>query len=550
MLCVLLLCTVASFAEPVRVWSDDDLAHLSSAIIVGRVVDISAGHDGETGASYTYVSIAVDEAIKGDIPDREIVLKQLATSGQAQFERGERALLFLETEVRDRTLHTVALWQGKWTIDGSADQRWAARFDPVAASRGAFRGIGERRALTSFVALVRARVAGSPAALPRSFVAEPPADEMRGAVHLPAAASARVTANAGSAPAPPSLTSQVSGSTVTLSWSVSANATAYIIEAGSSPGAANLANFSTGSTSTVYLASGVGPGSYYVRVRAANADGVSAPSNEVVAIVGTTCVVPPAPTGLALNSVSGSTVVLSWNEVPLAYTYVIQAGSAPGSSNLVNADLGSNLPGLRATGVAAGTYYVRVLARTPCATSGPSNEILVPVGGVQGSLTITFLPDPARVEPPFSCSRIWGGPQWTSTTVVTNTGSVGITITAFKGIEIAEGHQITVFDGNGNNFAFWLPCDDPNAYFGAPRIGPGERRCLYHCYVLRGTVDPGGRVVSPGGTENWSINGVDDRGNGVSAAAVLRLPSWPASLPATQTLPAPSPITFESLRRR
>ncbi|MCX6553371.1 MAG: S8 family serine peptidase, partial [Acidobacteria bacterium] len=59
-----------------------------------------------------------------------------------------------------------------------------------------------------------------------------------------------------------------------------------MIEAGSAPGQADLANFSTGSTATSFAASGVGAGTYYVRVRATNAFGTSGPSNEATLSVG------------------------------------------------------------------------------------------------------------------------------------------------------------------------------------------------------------------------------------------------------------------------
>jgi fibronectin type III domain protein len=207
--------------------------------------------------------------------------------------------------------------------------------------------------------------------------------------------AARVTAGRVSASAVPTaptlLPPTVSGSTVTLNWlapEITDSATNFIIEAGSTPGASNLANFSTGSAATTYTAVGVGPGSYYVRVRASNNDGRSAPSNEVLLVVGgggggcTTA--PGAPGGLTLVSNIGSTVVLSWTAASGSpTTYIVEAGSASGLSDLANSDLGGTSTTLTATNVGAGTYYVRIRARNACGTGAPSNEIVLTVGGGQ-----------------------------------------------------------------------------------------------------------------------------------------------------------------------
>lgn len=88
-------------------------------------------------------------------------------------------------------------------------------------------------------------------------------------------------------PRPPALTSTVNGLTVTLSWTPSALGTAptsYIVEAGTSPGTSNMFNGNVGPGTT--LTASVGAGTYYVRVRAANEAGTSAPSNELALAVG------------------------------------------------------------------------------------------------------------------------------------------------------------------------------------------------------------------------------------------------------------------------
>jgi hypothetical protein len=181
------------------------------------------------------------------------------------------------------------------------------------------------------------------------------------------------------------LVASSSGSTVTLVWSAPSGgdpATQYTIEAGSAPGLANLANFSTGNAQTMYQASGVGAGTYFVRVRALNAAGLSAASNEAVLVVANRpCTGPGAPVGLTLTSNAGGVVSLNWSAgAGAATSYILEAGSAPGLSNLANSDLGSAAQTFTTTGVASGTYYVRVRAKNACGISGPSNEVVVSIG--------------------------------------------------------------------------------------------------------------------------------------------------------------------------
>jgi predicted phage tail protein len=193
---------------------------------------------------------------------------------------------------------------------------------------------------------------------------------------------------AGGPPGPPlGLVASSSGSNVTLGWRPPAFGGApsyYVVEAGSAPGLRDLANFSTGNPVPSFSAGGIGAGSYFVRVRAGNATGVSAPSNEAVLIVGGDgagpCAGPPgAPSGL-LFDVRGSTVTLSWlaaNGRPTSY--VVEAGSFSGGADLVTSDLGNAGTSMTATGVGGGTYFVRIRARNACGTGAPSNEVTVVV---------------------------------------------------------------------------------------------------------------------------------------------------------------------------
>jgi phosphatidylserine/phosphatidylglycerophosphate/cardiolipin synthase-like enzyme len=92
-------------------------------------------------------------------------------------------------------------------------------------------------------------------------------------------------------PAPPTnLTAAVVGSHVTLSWSPGPPSdrtgppSYYIVEAGYASGSRNIGTANVG-PNTVVGVPGVPPGTYYVRVRAGNATGVSGTSSEIKVVV-------------------------------------------------------------------------------------------------------------------------------------------------------------------------------------------------------------------------------------------------------------------------
>ena len=100
-----------------------------------------------------------------------------------------------------------------------------------------------------------------------------------------------VMINVGGVPAPPSppqfFNVSLNGTTVTLTWTapVLGTPTSYIVEAGTATGLANLGVLNTGTTATTIVVPGVPSGTYYLRVRAANAQGASPVSIERVITV-------------------------------------------------------------------------------------------------------------------------------------------------------------------------------------------------------------------------------------------------------------------------
>ncbi|MDH4066070.1 MAG: fibronectin type III domain-containing protein, partial [Acidobacteriota bacterium] len=169
------------------------------------------------------------------------------------------------------------------------------------------------------------------------------------------------------------------GTVATLSWSPPSSVvaapdlpTSYIIEAGRASGAIDVASFNVGNVTS--YATDVLPGTYFVRVRGANAFGVSDPSNEIV-LQGPGA--PGRPLSLSASG-TGSAVNLRWNAPtsggsPTGYT--IEAGSAPGLSDLAVLTTGNQTT--LATTAPPGTYYVRVRAVNARGASDPSNEIVV-----------------------------------------------------------------------------------------------------------------------------------------------------------------------------
>lgn len=223
----------------------------------------------------------------------------------------------------------------------------------------------------------------------------------------------------GTAVAPGNLAAEVVGTRVTLTWTAPALGTpGYVLEAGTAPGLANLASISIGSE-TSFVASSVPAGTYYIRVRAATAAGLSGPSNEVVAVVAGTGSGPPGPPEQLASEVIGNTVTLTWlppGSGGTPTTYVLEAGTASGLSNLAVFSTGSTQTTYVATGVALGIYFVRVFAANALGTSAASNEVRVTVAGACSSAP----PAPGgllAIEGPSSVTLTWTTPPGSGTPI-------------------------------------------------------------------------------------------------------------------------------------
>lgn len=178
---------------------------------------------------------------------------------------------------------------------------------------------------------------------------------------------------------PVGFTASLENNIAVLSWAAPAgdaedSPIGYIVEAGSAAGLTNLGRLPVGPVNQFQTA--VPPGTYFVRVRAINDVGMSAPSDERVLSTGAG---PGAPASLTAHGAGSPLVALAWQApstgvVPASY--LIEAGSAPGLADLAVLRAG-NTTSFRTT-APPGVYYVRVRGVGPDGVAGEaSNEIVV-----------------------------------------------------------------------------------------------------------------------------------------------------------------------------
>jgi hypothetical protein len=178
------------------------------------------------------------------------------------------------------------------------------------------------------------------------------------------------------------LSADVDGPFVTLSWVAPANASGlsgYRLEGGTSPG--SIETVIDLGPQTVF-STGLGNGTYYVRVKGMTG-GVAGPSsNEVVfSITGA-----PSHPQTARVAVAGNRVSLGWQPpaVGPVGAYEIHAGTGPGLSNLGVLPIGADTRSV-ILNVADGTYFAHVHARNSGGMSGQSNDVSFTAGaGIQG----------------------------------------------------------------------------------------------------------------------------------------------------------------------
>ena len=203
----------------------------------------------------------------------------------------------------------------------------------------------------------------------------------------PASNEVAVTVGCSTPPgSPQSLAAQVRGNRVSFTWvdADGCNDTVYRLAVGSAPGASNLADMPI---PVATLTGAAPPGTYHARVTAESALGRSAASGEVAVTVGAVPCAAPALQTFLVAQVTGRQVALLWSPADdeamlaadrvLPLYYVLEAGSAPGASNLGAWIMGRTTA--FSTTAPPGVYYVRIRPYDTCGAGPASADVVVHV---------------------------------------------------------------------------------------------------------------------------------------------------------------------------
>jgi Matrixin len=161
----------------------------------------------------------------------------------------------------------------------------------------------------------------------------------------------------------------VSGlSSLSVSFDAAPSASSYRLDFRQLVGGPVLASL-TAAASPVTVGIPAGTiGTFNVTVTPLNAQGAGPPSAAVLFTIGGGCAALQPPTGVS-GAVSLGVATLQWNPSAGALGYIVQAGSAPGGSDLFNGNVG-NVTRVSASGLPPGfRAYVRVIAVGTCGAS-------------------------------------------------------------------------------------------------------------------------------------------------------------------------------------
>lgn len=126
-----------TFATTAVVPRDEDMVVESRAIVTGKVIGLSTAADPINELVYTYVRVRLNTVLRGEIAEREIVLKELGGEtrdhgtlifGAPRFEQGQEVFLYLNTWP-DGSLRVHQGFLGKFDIthDASTGRSFVGR---------------------------------------------------------------------------------------------------------------------------------------------------------------------------------------------------------------------------------------------------------------------------------------------------------------------------------------------------------------------------------------------------------------------------------------
>jgi hypothetical protein len=169
---ILLLAGSSALATTVRIPTDEELVCGARAIVRGRVLSVECAMDGER--IYTYITLRVQEVLKGNLASRKIVIKEEGgefagrgslTWGTPQFTPDENVLLYLTTR-NDGSLRVYDMFLGKFNIieDKSSGGEWVSRSAPdakviIVNSQTNQSEATERLELKKYKAMIRGKIA-------------------------------------------------------------------------------------------------------------------------------------------------------------------------------------------------------------------------------------------------------------------------------------------------------------------------------------------------------------------------------------------------------
>jgi hypothetical protein len=175
---------------------------------------------------------------------------------------------------------------------------------------------------------------------------------------------------------------------VRLDWNAApagAPAEWFLIEVGTMSGLTDVLTHLTRKAGDVGL---LPDGHYFLRVRAVNDTGLSAPSREVNVRVSARRPMAGPVRGLTAT-VAGDTVTLSWQRSTLGVDptgYRLEVGRAHGTTDIGTFNLSASTS-FTTTGVPPGVYSVRVRSIAPGGYSPPSQDVMFVVGGGESCTT-------------------------------------------------------------------------------------------------------------------------------------------------------------------